>query len=379
MLKTYKKTFQNLQFSLLNSSSSSKSVNAIFMLNIGGPNSEAEISPFLTRFLSDDTVVRIPFKMGPLIGKLRGPYKVAKQYAAIGGFSPILKWTEKQGTLLTQSLNEKFKQENESFVVYPAFRYGNPLYYESINKCISDNKNIRRLILFSQFPQYSCTTSGNSIREALLYLENAIVNDGSISIKVIDRWFYNKKYIKTIAKHVTQALNENFPDPNEKDNVLILFTAHSLPYKFIAEGDPYAIEIGATADLVSEELGRINPYKLVWQSKVGLQTWLGPATHVALEALAKKNWRNLVVVPLGFTSDHLETLYEIDIEYINLAKKLGFKKVVRARSLNDDVDFIDALSEIVEGSIKENKYLSKNIRIRCFDCKIENCNKLGYL
>ena len=103
---------------------------------------------------------------------------------------------------------------------------------------------------------------------------------------------------------------------------------------------------------------------------------MGPATHVALEALAKKNWQNLVMVPLGFTSDHLETLYEIDIEYMGLAKKLGFKKVVRAKSLNDDKDFIEALSEIVEMNLKENKYESKNIRIRCFDCKFDACNKL---
>ena len=347
------------------------------MLNIGGPNSEEEISPFLIRFLSDRTVVRLPMGLGALIGKMRGPYKVTKQYNAIGGFSPILQWTEKQGSLLVASLNEKFKAENEDFAYYPAFRYGKPLYHEAINKCLTDNKNIKRLILFSQFPQYSCTTSGNSIREALLYLENYIVQDGSIKIKVIDRWFYNKKYIKAVAKTVTEALTTNFPDPLDRDNVLILFTAHSLPIDFILQGDPYAIEIGATADLISEELLRKNPYKLVWQSRVGFKKWMGPSTHVALKALAKKNWQNLVIVPLGFTSDHLETLYEIDIEYMEMAKKLGFKKVVRARSLNDDKDFIDALSEIVEDNIKENKYDSKNIRVRCFDCKFDACNKLG--
>lgn len=357
--------------------SSAKPVNAIFMLNIGGPTSEEEIVPFLTRFLSDHTIVRIPFGLGPLIGKLRGPYKVKKQYGAIGGYSPLLGWTEKQGAGLVESLNQKFKDENESFVFYPTFRYGKPLYHEAINKCMTEHQNVKRMILFSQFPQYSCTTSGNSIREALLYLENAIVNDGSIKIKVIDRWYYNKRYIKTIAKLVQEALNSNFPDPQERENVLILFTAHSLPYNFIAQGDPYALEIGATADLVMEELGRVNPYKLSWQSKVGFQTWMGPATQVALEALAKKNWQNIVMVPLGFTSDHLETLYEIDIEYMNLAKKLGFKKVVRAKSLNDDKDFIEALSEIVEMNLKENKYECKNIRIRCFDCKFDACNKLG--
>ena len=378
MLKSFNRTIENLfHFVSKSNFSSANSVNAILMLNIGGPNSEEEISPFLTRFLSDHTIVRIPFKLGPLIGKLRGPYKVKKQYNAIGGYSPILKWTEKQGSMLVQNLNEKFKNENETFVCYPAFRYGKPLFHEAINKCLTENPNIKRLILFSQFPQYSCTTSGNSIREALLYLENAITNDGSIKIKIIDRWYYNKKYIKSIAKLINEALTENFSDPVERENVLILFTAHSLPYNFIANGDPYSIEIGATADLISEELGRKNPYKLSWQSKVGFQVWMGPSTKIALESLAKKNWQNLVIVPLGFTSDHLETLYEIDIEYIGLAKKLGFKKVVRAKSLNDDKDFIEALTDIVEGNIKENKYESKNTRIRCFDCKFDACNKLG--
>lgn len=353
------------------------STTAIFLLNIGGPNSEEEISPFLTRFLSDTSIVRIPFGLGPLIGKLRGPYKVKRQYNAIGGFSPILSWTEKQGQLLINSLNEKFKEKQENFVFYPAFRYGNPLFHEAINRCFLEHQNLKRIVLFSQFPQYSCTTSGNIIREMLVYLENAVVQDGSLQIKTIDRWFYNKKYIQAIAKNVQEALDTNFTEKIERENALILFTAHSLPYNFIAQGDPYANEIAATADLVSEALGRVNPYKLVWQSKVGFQKWLGPATHIALEALAKKDWQNLVIVPLGFTSDHLETLYEIDIEYMNLAKKLGFRKVCRAKSLNDGPLFIEALSEIVEANIKENKYESKNMRIRCFDCKFESCNKLS--
>ena len=253
--------YKNIQFLQSSPSkfhfSSEKPVNAIFMLNIGGPNTPEEIIPFLTRFLSDRTVVRLPVGLGALIGKMRGPYKVTRQYNSIGGFSPILQWTEKQGALLVASLNEKFKDED--FVYYPAFRYGKPLYHEAINKCFTDHKNIKRLILFSQFPQYSCTTSGNSIREALLYLENYLVQDGSIKIKVIDRWFYNKKYIKAVAKSVTETLITNFPDPIERDNVLILFTAHSLPINLILQGDPYALEIGATADLVSEELLRKNP------------------------------------------------------------------------------------------------------------------------
>lgn len=97
----------------------------------------------------------------------------------------------------------------------------------------------------------------------------------------------------------------------------------------------------------------------------------------ALEVLAKRGFQNIVLVPLGFTSDHLETLYEIDKEYVEIAKKLGFKKVVRCDSLNEEPDFIEALAEIVETNITEGKYESPNRRIKCFDCKFDICNKIA--
>lgn len=205
------------------------------MLNIGGPSSKEEIAPFLIRFMSDKTIIRIPFNLGPLIGKLRGPFKVQKQYEQIGGFSPILDWTKKQGKKVEEKLNKKFEGKDDKFYCYPAFRYGTPLFYDSINQSFADHgQNIKRIILFSQFPQYSCTTSGNIIRECLDYFDQMGVNVAGPEIRIIDRWFYNQKYLNATARMVRNEL-EKF-DEKERDDVLILFTAHSLPYSYIKEG-----------------------------------------------------------------------------------------------------------------------------------------------
>ena len=123
-----------------------------------------------------------------------------------------------------------------------------------------------------------------------------------------------------------------------------------------------------------EKLERRNPFRIVWQSKVGFKDWMGPSTSHALKKFSDKNWQNLLIVPLGFTSDHFETLFELDIEYIKNLKLEGFKKIVRGRSLNDNPKFIDALTDII---VNRKKYKSQNLKIRCPDCKFEICNNLG--
>ena len=131
-------------------------------MNIGAPNNKEEIGPFLTRFFSDDTVIRIPFKLGSLIGRIRGPAKVTKQYEQIGGGSPLKEWTDKQGTEVVRILNEElFRDSPDRFIYHPAFRYGLPLFTDAIDEFLTTHKeNVKRIILFSQFPQYSCSTGG---------------------------------------------------------------------------------------------------------------------------------------------------------------------------------------------------------------------------
>lgn len=151
------------------------------------------------------------------------------------------------------------------------------------------------------------------MREAIKYLENYDTTLSSFKLSVIGRWFYNSKYIEAIANQIKTAL-EQFPE-DERDDVFILFSAHSIPVKFMLEGDPYPMEIAASANYVMDKLGRNNSFRISWQSKVFGQ-WLAPTTEHTVKKLAEKNWKHLIICPLGFTSDHLETLYELDIELI---------------------------------------------------------------
>ncbi len=112
-----------------------------------------------------------------------------------------------------------------------------------------------------------------------------------------------------------------FPE-DERNNVIILFSAHSLPMSVVNRGDPYPQEVGATVHAVMEKLNFSNPYRLVWQSKVGPAAWLGPDTAGTLEGLGKRGVKNVLMVPIAFTSDHIETLYELDLEYGHLAKEV---------------------------------------------------------
>ncbi|EAR97552.2 ferrochelatase (macronuclear) [Tetrahymena thermophila SB210] len=362
-------------FSRTFSSSKQQAKTAVFMLNLGGPNSLEEVSPFLERFFADSTVIRIPFGLGPKIGKLRGPAKVTKQYEAIGGRSPIQDWTRKQGEKMVEKLDQ-ISPDTAPHIYFPAFRYGLPLYTESIKECIEKNPTVEKFVFFSQYPQYSCTTAGNNIREALKHLKEQYKNHGK-TIHVIDRWYNHPGYVKTISRLLSEDLKNNFKE-EDRDNVLILFSAHSLPFDFVKQGDTYPYEIGTTANLVIQEAKLKNPHRVVWQSKVGFQQWLAPNTMHALEQASNQGWKNVILVPLGFTSDHLETLYELDLEYIKESQeKLKFNKIIRARSLNDDQQFCDSLADIVSQNLKTDAYKSPNLKLRCPDCKIPECNLLS--
>lgn len=155
---------------------------------------------------------------------------------------------------------------------------------------------------------------------------------------------------------------------DEQKSALILFTAHSLPLSFVENGDTYPYEIYSTAHsvmkILREEHQILNPFRVVWQSRIGAK-WLRPSLTETIKKLPEKGWENVIVSPLGFTSDHIETLHELDIELVEEAHKVGLKNLQRARSLNDEPDFIDSLADIVKLHISENKYNTSQLTLRC--------------
>ncbi|XP_064215353.1 ferrochelatase, mitochondrial isoform X2 [Tribolium castaneum] len=291
--------------------SSNKPKTGIVLLNMGGPQKIEHVHDYLNQIMTDRDMIQLPFAqdhLGPWIAKRRTP-EVQKKYQEIGGGSPILKWTNTQGELLCKRLDH-VSPNTAPHKHYVAFRYVPPYTKDAFEELERDN--VARAVIFSQYPQYSCATSGSSFNAIYTHFKDRNLPNG-LRLSVIDRWPTHPLLVKCFADLIRKELAQI--NKEKRNNVIILFSAHSLPLKTVNRGDSYPSEVGATVQLVMEELGFCNPYQLVWQSKVGPLPWLGPFTDEAIKDYVKKGKKNFVIVPIAFVNEHIETLHELDIEY----------------------------------------------------------------
>jgi ferrochelatase len=191
---------------------------------------------------------------------------------------------------------------------------------------------------------------------------------------VIDRWPTHQGFIKAMTKTVVDGLAQ-FPE-DERDDVLLLFSAHSLPLNIIDRGDPYPQEIGASVHEVLKEGGFGNEYILSYQSEVGPVRWLGPSTEKVIKALGAKGKKKVLVVGIAFTSDHIETLSEIDIEYGHLAKEVGITQFRRAPALNGEPLFQDAMADVVLEHLGSGDSCTSQYGLRCPGCVNPQCRNI---
>jgi ferrochelatase len=307
---------------------------AIVILNLGGPDSLDTIEPFLFNLFSDPDIFKIPFGQklfAKFISKKRAP-KVAEQYKAIGGNSPINKWTELQRKML----EEKLRNYNSQISVYTAMRYWKPLIKETAE--IIKNQKIERIILLPLYPHYSISTTGSSFNE----WERHFNIENEIILKV-KNYYSNKNYITAINERITEALL-NF-DKNIRKDVQLVFSAHGTPVSFVKKGDPYSHQIKETVELVMKQRNFSHSYYLCYQSKVGPVKWLTPSTEETIKELSNKNKKHLLIIPISFVSDHVETLYELNIEYRKIANEYNINNYIVMEGLNDSKLFINALFE----------------------------------
>ncbi|KAI9852583.1 MAG: ferrochelatase hem15 [Thelocarpon superellum] len=347
---------------------------------MGGPSTTDEVGDFLSRLFADGDLIplgRLQGYLGPLISRRRTP-KIKGQYAAIGGGSPIRKWSELQSAEMCTILDE-ISPETAPHLPYVAFRYANPLTEEMYTKLLDDGfggGKGGRAVAFTQYPQYSCSTTGSSLNELWKWrtrLEGKRATsedeaDGTIEWSVIDRWPVHPGLVEAIARNVEAQLT-TYPEERRK-SVVLLFSAHSLPMSVVNRGDPYPAEVAATVHAVMQRLEFSNPYRLVWQSQVGPSAWLGAQTSTTVEEYVKKGQTDLVLIPVAFTSDHIETLYELDQEVIGEAGHEGIK---RAESLNGSPVFIRALADIAHEHLQSGIRCSTQMGLRCPGCKSERC------
>lgn len=335
---------------------------------------------------------RLQNYIGPLLSKRRTP-KIQAQYAAIGGGSPIRKWSEYQNVEMCKIL-DKISPETAPHKPYVAFRYADPLTEEMYEQLFKDGFGKGkggRAVAFTQYPQYSCSTTGSSLNELWKWrhrLEgktNQESGDGCITWSVIDRWPVHHGLVEAFAQNIEAKLAE-YPAERRKD-VVLLFSAHSLPMSVVNRGmcvqgnpspetnkqpgDPYPAEVAATVYAVMQRLGFSNQYRLCWQSQVGPSAWLGPQTSNTVENYIAKGQKDLILIPIAFTSDHIETLYELDNEVIG---ECGHTDTVkRAESLNGSPVFIEALADIAKKHLADHQACSQQLGLRCPGCKSERC------
>jgi ferrochelatase len=305
----------------------------VLLLNLGGPDRLQDVESFLYNLFSDRQIIRLspfPFLQKPLarfIANRRAP-KSCKAYKQIGGGSPLKKITGQQGKDL-----EKLLGRVSAFEVGMAMRYWYPSAEEAL-KTFAGN-GISRIVALTLYPHYSLATTGSSIID-LKKAAGKLAD--SFQITSVKSWPDQPEYIHCLVRAILREVGR-LPA-----GCTVIYSAHSLPVRFIEEGDPYLDDLAKTITAVEEQTGIRG--KLCFQSRSGPVTWLAPSTPDTLAELAEQGVKDVVIVPISFVSDHVETLYEIDIQYRELAEDLGLK-LHRTRSLNTEPEFIKGLAKLV--------------------------------
>ncbi len=348
-----------------------RSPTGIVMMNLGGPKDLDAVQPFLLELFEDREIIQLPVQryLGPFIARRRTP-KIREHYAEIGGGSPILRWTEEQGRGMCARLDER-SPETAPHRFYVAFRYTDPTSEDALKQMHDDG--VKRAIAFTQYPQFSCSTTGSSLNELWRAAKRLQLHE-AFEWSVIDRWPTHERFIEAMSHTVEEGL-AGFEEA-ERDDVVILFSAHSLPLSVINRGDAYPAEIGASVHEVMKRLDYAFEYLLAYQSDVGPVPWLGPSTEEVLKQLGAKRRKNVLVVGIAFTSDHIETLHELDIEYGEVAHAAGIVNYRRASALNGLPLFQDALAEIVHEHLLSGEPCSSNYGLRCPGCVNPQCRAI---
>jgi ferrochelatase len=317
----------------------------LVVLNLGGPSSLDDVEPFLLRLFGDPDVIQLGWLrfLQPLLARLivRGHApKSRANYQLIGGRSPIREETTAQADAVAAELGRR------GLAVKPvvAMAAWHPFADEALGALAADG--IGRAVALPLYPHESRTTTGSSLNQ----LEDARSKRGGIEIAAIRRYPDADGYLRAVVERVEEAVAA-LP-PEHRATAPVLFSAHGLPEAYIKRGDPYLDDIRITVEAVTRRLGLGARARLCFQSRVGRQRWLGPSTEAVLDELAAAGTTAVVVVPIAFTGEHIETLQEIDILFKEHAAHAGIVHFARARTVGCHPAFIAALADLVEAEVR---------------------------
>lgn len=331
---------------------------AIVLFNLGGPDSENAIRPFLLNFFMDKNIINLPVPLrcilAWLISSKRARQEAGISYGELGGASPLLENTRQQGFALDRALEESLP--GKTFRSFVCMRYWHPMAGQVVREVRDWGAD--KILLLPLYPQFSTTTTRSSRQQWEKEMRIAGLDTPTSMVCCYPR---NDGFIKAAVANIKatyeRAEADGFKDPR------ILFSAHGLPEKVIKGGDPYQYQCEETAAAIAEELkAQLGWPQLDWeicyQSKVGPMRWIGPSTESAIERAAKDK-RPIVIFPHAFTQEHVETLVELDIEYKHVADQLGLQGYYRADTVGTHPLFIAGLADLVKNNFQSDKTQSE--------------------
>lgn len=315
---------------------------AIVLFNLGGPDSPEAVKPFLRNLFSDPAILSVPaivrWPLSRLISSSRAP--VAREiYAKIGGRSPILQETEAQAVAL-DSLLAAQGVEAKSFI---AMRYWHPFVARTVADILVWGPD--RIVLLPLYPQFSTTTTASSV----LDWQQAAAHSGLMAPQSEVCCFPEHP---DVIQAMVDLIGDAFDGAKSGVNYRLLLSAHGLPERTVAGGDPYQFQVERTAARIVERLGIEGlDWSVCYQSRVGPLKWIGPATDAEIRR-AGSDGKGVVIAPVAFVSEHSETLVELDIEYAHLAREAGVPDYRRVPAVGTHPMFIAALADLVMRALK---------------------------
>lgn len=319
----------------------------ILLVQLGGPTKREELKGFLYRLFSDPEILTIPF--APLRKAIAWTIATtrenesAKTYEKIG-WSPIRCWTEKSAILLEKALAPSWPGEPP--IVRPAMTCSAPFVEDVLPELRA--AGVARLFVLPLYPQYSVTTTRSTFTRVGQVL--ARMGWAPERVDAPGSWYAEPRFLDAHAARIEEAA-ARLPDPDPAATVL-LYSAHSLPVSTVEKAkDPYPRHVEECCDLIDARLGRRFRSRLGYQSKLGPVAWLGPSTGEVLADLAREGAKQVLVCPVAFVSDHVETLYEIRMLFADEARALGIPVYAAVDGLNDHPAFVDALADVVRKAL----------------------------
>ena len=330
---------------------------AIVLFNLGGPDGPDSVRPFLRNLFRDPAIIQAPGLIREALALFISTVRAKEaraNYAKMGGGSPLLPETIRQANALADHLAPQWP--DYEIRIWPAMRYWHPFTHDVAEEVKAWQPD--ETVLLPLYPQLSTTTTGSSLK--------AWRDAGGPETRAICCYPTEAAFLDAHAAMIRKAWEK----AGRPENVRLLFSAHGLPKKIVDAGDPYQWQVEQTVSAVAKQLPEFPDYQICYQSRVGPLEWIGPSTDKAIHQAAEDG-KSILLTPIAFVSEHIETLVELDEEYAEIAEELGIKTYVRVPALGLDRVFIESLANVVGNALRREPGLfpDDGKRICPADCK----------